>query len=101
LIGTAHLQTKDGDSIPRSARSYQPAAGDEINRARQMERLLEVMQERQVTRRQTQGAQPSWCCTQNPIDRSTYALPEAQVEPFMLKVLSLSQRDRRVVIVER
>jgi MoxR-like ATPase len=66
---------------------------DEINRApaKVQSALLEVMQERQVTI----GRETFRCpnpflvlATQNPIEtEGTYALPEAQVDRFMLKVL--------------
>jgi MoxR-like ATPase len=66
---------------------------DEINRApaKVQSALLEVMQERQVTIGKETHAVPSpflVMATQNPIEsEGTYALPEAQVDRFMLKVL--------------
>src|SRR3989449_245761 len=66
---------------------------DEINRApaKVQSALLEVMQERQVTiGRQTHKVPDPFLvmATQNPIEtEGTYALPEAQVDRFMLKVL--------------
>jgi MoxR-like ATPase len=66
---------------------------DEINRApaKVQSALLEVMQERQVTIGKETHAVPSpflVLATQNPIEsEGTYALPEAQVDRFMLKVL--------------
>jgi MoxR-like ATPase len=66
---------------------------DEINRApaKVQSALLEVMQERQVTiGRETHPVPEPFLvlATQNPIEtEGTYALPEAQVDRFMLKVL--------------
>src|SRR5688572_21138248 len=65
---------------------------DEINRApaKVQSALLEVMQERQVTIGKQTHLVPSpflVMATQNPIEsEGTYALPEAQVDRFMLKV---------------
>src|SRR5215213_6877033 len=66
---------------------------DEINRApaKVQSALLEVMQERQVTIGHDSHLVPDpflVLATQNPIEtEGTYALPEAQVDRFMLKVL--------------
>ena len=66
---------------------------DEINRApaKVQSALLEAMQEHQVTIGEQTMALPSpflVMATQNPIEQEgTYALPEAQVDRFMLKVL--------------
>jgi MoxR-like ATPase len=66
---------------------------DEINRApaKVQSALLEVMQERQVTIGRESFRVPDpflVLATQNPIEtEGTYALPEAQVDRFMLKVL--------------
>src|SRR3954454_16252130 len=66
---------------------------DEINRApaKVQSALLEVMQERQVTIGGETHPVPSpflVLATQNPIEtEGTYALPEAQVDRFMLKVI--------------
>ena len=65
---------------------------DEINRATQKTQsaLLEAMQERQVTIGETTYPleEPFWVlATQNPIEQEgVYALPEAQVDRFALKV---------------
>jgi MoxR-like ATPase len=65
---------------------------DEINRATQKTQsaLLEAMQERQVTIGETtyQLEEPFWVlATQNPVEQEgVYALPEAQVDRFSLKV---------------
>jgi MoxR-like ATPase len=81
---------------------------DEINRApaKVQSALLEVMQERQVTigRETIQVPNPFLVlATQNPIEtEGTYALPEAQVDRFMLKVLvDYPNSTEEFVIVER
>jgi MoxR-like ATPase len=66
---------------------------DEINRAtpKTQSALLEAMQERQVTASGETYELPDpffILATQNPIDQSgTYALPEAQTDRFLLKIL--------------
>lgn len=66
---------------------------DEINRApaKVQSALLEAMQERQITIGEETFELPSpflVLATQNPIDQEgTYALPEAQVDRFMLKIV--------------
>jgi MoxR-like ATPase len=81
---------------------------DEINRApaKVQSALLEAMQEYQVTiaRRTFPLPRPFIVmATQNPIEtEGTYALPEAQVDRFMLKVLvDYPSDDEEFVIVER
>jgi MoxR-like ATPase len=81
---------------------------DEINRApaKVQSALLEVMQERQVTiGRETFPVPDPFLvlATQNPIEtEGTYALPEAQVDRFMLKVLvDYPSPTEEFVIVER
>src|SRR5215212_4434087 len=81
---------------------------DEINRApaKVQSALLEVMQERQVTiGRETYKVPNPFLvlATQNPIEtEGTYALPEAQVDRFMLKVLvGYPSPNEEFVIVER
>jgi MoxR-like ATPase len=81
---------------------------DEINRApaKVQSALLEVMQEHQVTigRESHRVPEPFLVlATQNPIEtEGTYALPEAQVDRFMLKVLVDYPNDREeMTIVQR
>src|ERR1700694_3883895 len=81
---------------------------DEINRApaKVQSALLEVMQEYQVTiAGQTHRVPEPFLvmATQNPIEtEGTYALPEAQVDRFMLKVLvGYPKEEEEFVIVER
>lgn len=81
---------------------------DEINRApaKVQSALLEVMQEHQVTiGRETHKVPDPFLvmATQNPIEtEGTYALPEAQVDRFMLKVLvGYPNEMDEFVVVER
>jgi MoxR-like ATPase len=81
---------------------------DEINRApaKVQSALLEVMQERQVTIGRESFAVPNpflVLATQNPIEtEGTYALPEAQIDRFMMKVLvGYPSPSEEFVIVER
>src|SRR5881392_3610250 len=81
---------------------------DEINRApaKVQSALLEVMQERQVTIAGETHKVPSpflVMATQNPIEtEGTYALPEAQVDRFLMKVLvGYPTEEEEFVIVER
>jgi MoxR-like ATPase len=81
---------------------------DEINRApaKVQSALLEVMQERQVTiGRETHRVPEPFLvlATQNPIEsEGTYALPEAQQDRFMLKVMvGYPSQTEEFVIVER
>ena len=81
---------------------------DEINRApaKVQSALLEVMQERGVTIGHETFKVPDpflVLATQNPIEtEGTYALPEAQVDRFMLKVLvGYPSSTEEFVIVER
>ena len=81
---------------------------DEINRApaKVQSALLEVMQERQVTIAGESYPVPKpfiVMATQNPIEiEGTYALPEAQVDRFMMKVLiGYPSEEEEFVIVQR
>ncbi len=81
---------------------------DEINRApaKVQSALLEVMQERQVTIGGETFKVPDpflVLATQNPIEtEGTYALPEAQIDRFMLKVIvGYPSPTEEFVIVER
>ncbi|HEV8669304.1 MAG TPA: MoxR family ATPase [Candidatus Limnocylindria bacterium] len=107
LVGTRIYNQKNGE--------FQTSLGpvftnlllaDEINRApaKVQSALLEVMQERQVTiGRETHRVPDPFLvmATQNPIEtEGTYALPEAQVDRFMMKVLITypSEMDEFVVV---
>jgi MoxR-like ATPase len=81
---------------------------DEINRApaKVQSALLEVMQEHQVTIGHDTHPVPEpflVLATQNPIEsEGTYALPEAQIDRFMLKVLvDYPAHDEELAVVER
>ena len=109
LVGTRIYNQKTGE--------FQTSLGpvftnlllaDEINRApaKVQSALLEVMQERQVTiGRETHRVPEPFLvmATQNPIEtEGTYALPEAQVDRFMMKVLVTYPTEMdEFVIVER
>src|SRR5215213_4092292 len=109
LVGTRIYNQKTGDF----ATSLGPVfcnllLADEINRApaKVQSALLEVMQERQVTIAGETHRVPSpflVMATQNPIEtEGTYALPEAQVDRFMMKVLvDYPSEEEEFVIVQR
>jgi MoxR-like ATPase len=109
LIGTRIYNQKTGEF----ATSLGPVftnllLADEINRApaKVQSALLEVMQERQVTIGRETFPVPNpflVLATQNPIEtEGTYALPEAQVDRFMLKVIvGYPTPTEEFVIVER
>ncbi|HCJ11561.1 MAG: ATPase [Verrucomicrobia bacterium GWF2_51_19] len=80
---------------------------DEINRApaKVQSALLEAMQERQVTLGNETYDLPSpflVMATQNPIDQEgTYALPEAQVDRFLLKAkIDYPSKEEELLILE-
>lgn len=93
VIGTLiYSQRDERFSVKRGPVFANFVLADEINRApaKVQSALLEAMQERQVTLGDETLALPSpflVLATQNPIEQEgTYALPEAQVDRFMLKV---------------
>jgi MoxR-like ATPase len=109
LIGTRIYNQKTGDfSTSLGPVFTNLLLADEINRApaKVQSALLEVMQEHQVTIGHDTHRVPDpflVLATQNPIEtEGTYALPEAQVDRFMLKVLvGYPTRTEEFVIVER
>jgi MoxR-like ATPase len=109
LIGTRIYNQKTGEFNTALGPVFANLLlADEINRApaKVQSALLEVMQERQVTigRETFQVPNPFLVlATQNPIEtEGTYALPEAQVDRFMLKVLvGYPSATEEFVIVER
>jgi MoxR-like ATPase len=109
LIGTRIYNQKTGEfSTALGPIFTNLLLADEINRApaKVQSALLEVMQERQVTiGRETFKVPDPFLvmATQNPIEtEGTYALPEAQVDRFMLKVLvGYPSETEEFVIVER
>ena len=109
LIGTRIYNQKTGEFNTALGPVFTNLLlADEINRApaKVQSALLEVMQERQVTIGRETFKVPSpflVLATQNPIEtEGTYALPEAQVDRFMLKVLvGYPTKNEEFVIVER
>lgn len=94
VIGTqVYSQKTESFTVKRGPVFANFVLADEINRApaKVQSALLEAMQEHQVTIGEQTMALPSpflVMATQNPIEQEgTYALPEAQVDRFMLKVL--------------
>jgi MoxR-like ATPase len=109
VIGTRIYNQKDGEfQVSLGPVFANLVLADEINRApaKVQSALLEVMQERQVTiGRETFKAPDPFLvmATQNPIEsEGTYALPEAQVDRFMLKTLiGYPTASEEYVVVER
>src|SRR5213082_1558456 len=109
LVGTRIYNQKTGDfSTSLGPVFTNLLLADEINRApaKVQSALLEVMQEHQVTIGRETFRVPNpflVLATQNPIEtEGTYALPEAQVDRFMLKVLvGYPTPTEEFVIVER
>ena len=109
LIGTRIYNQKTGEFNTSLGPVFTNLLlADEINRApaKVQSALLEVMQERQVTIGRETFKVPNpflVLATQNPIEtEGTYALPEAQVDRFMLKVLvGYPTPTEEFVIVER
>ena len=109
LVGTRIYNQKTGEfSTSLGPVFTNLLLADEINRApaKVQSALLEVMQEHQVTIGHDTFKVPEpflVLATQNPIEtEGTYALPEAQVDRFMLKVLvGYPSPDEEFVIVER
>jgi MoxR-like ATPase len=109
LVGTRIYNQRTGDFNTSLGPVFTNLLlADEINRApaKVQSALLEVMQERQVTiGRETHHVPEPFLvlATQNPIEtEGTYALPEAQVDRFMMKVLVGYPSEREeLVIVQR
>lgn len=109
LVGTRIYNQKDGEfQVSLGPVFANLVLADEINRApaKVQSALLEVMQERQVTIGRVSYPAPDpflVMATQNPIEsEGTYALPEAQVDRFMLKVLiGYPSAAEEFVVVER
>ncbi len=109
LVGTRIYNQKNGEFNTSLGPVFTNLLlADEINRApaKVQSALLEVMQEHQVTiGRETFKVPDPFLvlATQNPIEtEGTYALPEAQVDRFMLKVLvGYPDPTEEFVIVQR
>lgn len=109
LVGTRMYNQRTGDfSTTLGPVFTNLLLADEINRApaKVQSALLEVMQERQVTIAGETHKVPEpflVMATQNPIEtEGTYALPEAQVDRFMMKVLiGYPTEEEEFVIAQR
>lgn len=94
VVGTMVFSPKDGVFTPHRGPIFASLVlADEINRApaKVQSALLEAMQERQVTIGGETHALPRpffVMATQNPVEQEgTYALPEAQTDRFLFKLL--------------
>lgn len=109
LIGTLIYNQKSSEFEPRLGPIFANLIlADEVNRApaKVQSALLEAMQEKQVTIGNNTYQLPKpfiVMATQNPIEQEgTYALPEAQVDRFMLKLLiTYPKRDEERAILDR
>ena len=94
LVGTLVYDRRTGEFVARRGPVFTNLLlADEINRApaKVQSALLEAMQERRVTIGDATHALPDpflVLATQNPIEHEgTYALPEAQLDRFLMKVV--------------
>jgi MoxR-like ATPase len=109
LIGTLIWdQAKGSFSVRRGPVFSNVILADEINRApaKMQSALLEAMEEHQVTIGETSYPLPEPCfvlATENPIEHEgTYALPEAELDRFLLKLLvTYPTPEEELLIVER
>ncbi|MBN2527970.1 MAG: MoxR family ATPase [Deltaproteobacteria bacterium] len=109
LVGTVIYNQRTGDFTAKKGPVFANfVLADEINRApaKVQSALLEAMQEKQVTIGEDTFKLPSpfiVMATQNPIEQEgTYALPEAQVDRFMLKIkVGYPTRDQERDIMDR
>ena len=109
LTGTRIFNQRSGEFVTMLGPVFANLVlADEINRApaKVQSALLEVMQERQVTIAGETFAVPApfiVMATQNPIEtEGTYALPEAQVDRFMMKIMiGYPSEEEELVIVQR
>ena len=107
IVGTVIYNQNRGEFVSKKGPIFANLVlADEINRApaKVQSALLEAMQERQVTVGDETHALPDpflVMATQNPIEHEgTYALPEAQLDRFMLmvKVGYPSKEDERAIM---
>jgi len=109
LLGTQVYQPRTGEWSVRPGPVFANfLLADEINRApaKVQSALLEAMQERQVSLAGDTRPLPEpflVLATQNPLElEGTYALPEAQVDRFMLKILvPTPNREEELAVMER
>jgi MoxR-like ATPase len=108
VVGTEVYRPQSGDFIIRKGPVFTNLLlADEINRApaKVQSALLQAMQEREVTIGEHTFSLPKpflVLATQNPLEQEgTYALPEAQVDRFLMKVrVGYPTFDDEVAIVE-
>lgn len=109
LVGTMIYNQKEGRfEVKKGPIFANIILADEINRspAKVQSALLEAMQEKQVTIGETTFRldRPFLVlATQNPVDQEgTYALPEAQVDRFMMKVfVEYSTKEQELEVMRR
>jgi MoxR-like ATPase len=109
LVGTRIYNAKSGDfSVSKGPLFANIVLADEVNRApaKVQSALLEAMQELSITLGgETFELQEPFLvlATQNPVEtEGTYALPEAQVDRFLFKVLvPYPNRQEELLILER
>lgn len=109
LVGTMIYNQKEGKfEVKKGPIFANIILADEINRspAKVQSALLEAMQEKQVTIGETTFKldRPFLVlATQNPVDQEgTYALPEAQVDRFMMKVfVDYPTKDQELEVMRR
>ena len=108
VIGTEVYRPQSGDFVIRKGPVFTNLLlADEINRApaKVQSALLQAMQEREVTIGEQTFKLPDpflVLATQNPIEQEgTYALPEAQVDRFLMKVvIDYPSFDEEVEIID-
>jgi MoxR-like ATPase len=109
IVGTVIYNQAKSEFIPKKGPIFANLVlADEINRApaKVQSALLEAMQERQVTIGDTTHPLPDpflVMATQNPIEQEgTYALPEAQLDRFMLMIkVGYPSREEERAIMDR
>lgn len=109
IIGTEIFNPKSGEFIVKKGPIFTNLLlADEINRApaKVQSALLEAMQERQVTIAEESFLLPRpffVLATQNPIESGgTYALPEAQLDRFMMKIIvGYNTKEEEIEIARR
>jgi MoxR-like ATPase len=109
IVGTVIYNQAKSEFIPKKGPIFANLVlADEINRApaKVQSALLEAMQERQVTIGDTTHPLPNpflVMATQNPIEQEgTYALPEAQLDRFMLMIkVGYPTREEERAIMDR
>jgi MoxR-like ATPase len=109
IVGTVIYNQAKSEFIPKKGPIFANLVlADEINRApaKVQSALLEAMQERQVTIGDTTHTLPDpflVMATQNPIEQEgTYALPEAQLDRFMLMIkVGYPTREEERAIMDR